>query len=530
MMKKIFLVLFLMPIFVFSQNVGIGTTTPVAYGKLHVHDEISIQDASIVLTNSLTGTAALRGARFRMLNSDLFIANDETAGNLRLSTNFNTRLLIDASGNVGIGTLSPGTKLHVFDQQNTVAGKIETENGSFAGLELKAGGTNNNYFRILKNNPAGGNGTLLQTGADAGSLTLETAAGSPIVMNTEGFERMRIWPNSANGAIGIGTSGLPLGKVDIRNTASAINPHLIIVENQSDNFARLRFANNNQLSRFWDINTLNGSAGAAGDRFAINHSSGGDAIVVNGLGKVGIGTGLIDAKLEIAHNSSRSEPSFKIRETENDTVRVEFSNTNVGDNWYLDVYKPSSVGNGTFSIRSGNNQKFSVSDNGLVKLPGLAGGGSNRTLAVDNNGVIHHKGSYDRIFNGFDFKHVSSANPVNVNFTNGLFYGTGSDSLVTTIDFDFTDLISYTLYYVDTDPGKRIKVTLHTTARQHTQPVLSYSEMATDGGTLHQLLTLPPVSADHTSFIILSAVDNAGNPTTWSSNLQVKSLRVNYYN
>jgi hypothetical protein len=512
-----------------AQNVGIGTTTPVAYGNLHVHDQISSQDASIALTNSLTGTAALRGARFRMLNSDLYIMNNETAGNLGLTTNFNTRLLVDASGNVGIGTTTPGTRLHVFDQDNPLAGKIETVNGSFAGLEIKAGGTNNNYFRILKNNIAGGNGTLLQTGADAGALTLETTSGSPLIMNTEGFERMRIWPNSANGAIGIGTSGLPLGKVDIRNTASAINPHLILMENQADNFARLRFANNNQLSRFWDLNAINGSAGAAGDRFVINHSTGGDAIVVNGLSKVGIGTGLIDARLEIAHNSSRSEPSFKIRETENDTVRMEFSNTNAGNNWHVDVFKPSVVGDGTFSIRHGNNQIFSVSDIGLVKINFLSGGGNNRTVAVNNDGTLIHKSSSDRIYNAFDFKHVSSANPVNVLFSNGQFYGTNNDSLVTTIDFDYTNISSYTLYYEDNDPGKRIKVTLHTTARQYNQPVNSYSDIATDGGTLHSL-TLPPVTTANTSFIILSAVDNAGNPTTWSSNLRVKSLRVVYDN
>jgi hypothetical protein len=89
-----------------AQNVGIGTATPAAAYKLHVHNNLGT-DVSIGLTNNITTDANNRGARFRMLSGDLLIANNELTGKLGLRTNFNERITILSNGKVGVGVLNP---------------------------------------------------------------------------------------------------------------------------------------------------------------------------------------------------------------------------------------------------------------------------------------------------------------------------------------------------------------------------------------------------------------------------------------
>jgi hypothetical protein len=125
-MKKL-LLLYLMAIATQSQaqNVGIGTPTPGTAYKLHVHRADAGADASIGITNSLTTDANLRGARFRMLNSDFFLYNYEATGKINFATNANTRMVIGSNGFVGIGSHDPTFAL---DVRNNVKGSLFMEN------------------------------------------------------------------------------------------------------------------------------------------------------------------------------------------------------------------------------------------------------------------------------------------------------------------------------------------------------------------------------------------------------------------
>ena len=80
-------------------NVGIGTTSPA--DKLHVKNSAVNSIATILLEND----ARRYSVNVRGDQADQLYISDETAGE--------ARIILDASGNVGIGATGPTSKLHV---------------------------------------------------------------------------------------------------------------------------------------------------------------------------------------------------------------------------------------------------------------------------------------------------------------------------------------------------------------------------------------------------------------------------------
>src|SRR3972149_764892 len=114
----------------FAGNVGIGTTGPVAKLEVSGGPIRSVYGGSIGNPNIMV----CPGTGCPAQGSGIFAP----AGNvLAFTTNDVERLRIDSSGNVGIGTTSPGAKLHVYDVSSDIEGKIETDGaGKFARLIL----------------------------------------------------------------------------------------------------------------------------------------------------------------------------------------------------------------------------------------------------------------------------------------------------------------------------------------------------------------------------------------------------------
>ena len=170
-----------------SQNVGVGTSTMVE--KLNV--SASGITSGINLTN--TGTS---GRSYSIFSTSTGAA---TVGSLGFydATAAAYRMVIDSSGNVGIGTNSPAYKLDVKGDTGLLVNAVSTT-GTVAAYSAftNTGGS----FYVGKDNSAGGN-----FGAAYCSVLWNSGA-YPILFATNGSERMRI-DSSGNLLVGTTSAG-----------------------------------------------------------------------------------------------------------------------------------------------------------------------------------------------------------------------------------------------------------------------------------------------------------------------------------
>ena len=201
----------------FTNNVGIGTAAP----KRHLHINGGNETVKIQLTNSTTGSST-DGEGFQIGIAADGTANLEQRENADLVfyTNNSPRMLINSSGNVGIGNVnpasygSPKTLISGADLTLTLMGTGSTNNSSFAGIKFRvAGSSTGDYTKAgIFSRREGGYNDLslifaLNTTADASSVSIAD-------------EKMRI---SSNGNVGVGDINPDARCVVYRQTQFASN-------------------------------------------------------------------------------------------------------------------------------------------------------------------------------------------------------------------------------------------------------------------------------------------------------------------
>jgi hypothetical protein len=177
-----------------SGNVGIGTTTPVGKidyisgsARVYMSDQGS---AGFITAVNTTNTAY---APLAINGSLLFFKTGDAE-----------RMRIDSSGNVGIGTSSPGQRLDVLGSNGTGFAGISARNNNgnvgIGGIEF---GSDATYSKAAI-------GLLRQNANGQGSLVFYNASSTGAANWSTADERMRI---DASGGVGIGT------------TANTVNPN-----------------------------------------------------------------------------------------------------------------------------------------------------------------------------------------------------------------------------------------------------------------------------------------------------------------
>jgi hypothetical protein len=198
-----------------SGNVGIGTSSP--SDKLQVTGGILRVENTLGYGATMLNTSGM-GMYMTLADQGNSSAVGTNNGSLIFYNSGNTteRMRIDSSGNVGIGTTAPSSKLNVLDGD----------------IEVSAS--------------AGGN-TLLSFNGTTASLTVNSVS-APLVFGTSSTERMRI---TSAGNVGIGCTPLSTTKFQ---TSIGTDRRFSVFLNGSDNvFGYLTDAGN------WADTFLNGS-------------------------------------------------------------------------------------------------------------------------------------------------------------------------------------------------------------------------------------------------------------------------------
>jgi hypothetical protein len=305
-------------------NVGIGTTLPVSTLQVENPNNSAVQPlstsptaASILLGN--TGNSVVLAMAVTNVNVAYLQARQKTGTGAAFDISLNP-----LGGNVGIGTTTPASKLHILG--DSIVNIVQSSNAvSYTQYYNTSTGTNltNDGFTIGNN------------GNDAYIFQRESAN---LIIGTSNTERLRI---NSNGNVGINTTN-PLEKLQVNGKILVNNGSLLYIDSNAGGSV---FANSGALPLTFNTNSA-------------------DRMIILSNGNVGIGTTTPTAKLDIldtvlAGSAALAGSVLNIAQTWNTTGVPTAIKLNVTDTL-------SGSGSLLIDLQVGASSKFKVRNDGVV--------------------------------------------------------------------------------------------------------------------------------------------------------------------
>lgn len=339
-------------------NVGIGTTSP--QSKLNI--------------NGGTGSLST-GLTFGDGDTGIWEASDD---NLRFSTTSTTRMVINSSGNVGIGTTSPSAKLEVVDSgtNTNINSRKDLSTTAFTStynaIQMSNFDTTANNW--AKFSFAGNSGIPTQTAASIATQFLDhTNNYGDLTFWTRGSvdfdERMRI---TSTGNVGIGTTS-PLSRL-----------HVVSGEIGNGANKGIRIEGHNGTK---DYSIRTGVSGIENTSLAFyDETAGANRIVITSAGNVGIGATSPGYKLEVDNSANAANNYIAVISNNSNNSGVLFRDA--GGNRGLIFANPD---NDLVFMANGTSEKMRINASGNV---GIGTTSPSQKLEVNGNVLINGAAPY----------------------------------------------------------------------------------------------------------------------------------------
>jgi hypothetical protein len=236
-----------------SGNVGIGTTSVTSGFKMEVLGDVRVGDA--------VGDDAVEIGWSGGGSVGFVQAYDRGASAFR-DLSLNNAMTIDSSGNVGIGTNSPSSALHVQDTNSIV---YSEGTGGYGSFYAKGSGTNAAYLFM-------GNG-----GGEKGRMQTENDGTIVFSNTTSATERMRI-DSSGNLLVGKTGTGISTAGIELNGA----NDILRVTRSGGEPLALNRLSSDGTIADFRKDGTTVGSIFSYNGFLGIGSPSGNDAYLLLG--------------------------------------------------------------------------------------------------------------------------------------------------------------------------------------------------------------------------------------------------------
>lgn len=439
---KSLIVLFIISLFSIlataQDNVGIGTVSPSANAILHLDNGAA--DLGLLLPNvDLTAgfTPAGSDAGLMVFNTDdnkIYIWNGSGWVSSTSEWGVNgTNIYNLNSGNVGIGTNSPQTKLSIATSSN-LAFQIDGSSNTGTWLSINNSGTGGEWFHIVST--ASGNGDAgdlaFYKGSDAGTangffMALDHATSYVGIGNSSPTAKLSVFDNVFGAVMDVNSAG---GNtlIDFNNTGSnpanwtfgylgntGVNPgfmtflsgsHRFVVTNNGD----VGIAETNPQARL-EINSSGNSS--ATNALLINNATPTNIFAVRDDGNIGIGTQSPFYKTDIVNGTAGIENlNLLLRAPSTTTgtgsgIRLANTTNANGGFGYVDLFSiRNGSGQGELAIRPNGTEIMRMSNsliiaNNMIRVEGSNGGINliNRTGGFPYYNFVS-AGAYHVAYNG----------------------------------------------------------------------------------------------------------------------------------